>query len=202
MTKLQDNCKHTRLQRMAALVALATIQLAGCQSGRPPPLKLADHVDMNRVYGGWHIVATIPNSFEKGMVEPYDVFSSRPDGDIREDFFVRKGSFAAPRQHFVVHDWIRRGSGGANWRVQVFWPINLPFLMIYHDPQYQYLIFGEDDRKLGWIYARQPDVPEADYRALLEQLSAAGYDTQVFRKFVQRRDQIGRPGYWSEGVRP
>ncbi len=185
---------------MAMLIAPAL--LGGCQSETRSPLPLAAHVDLNRMYGGWRIVATIPNGFEKGMVEPYDVYSRRPDGDIREDFYVRRGGFKAPRQHFVVHDWVRRGTNNAHWRVQVFWPINLPFLVVYVDPEYRYVLYGEEGRDLGWIYARQPQIPDADYRTLLEHFRAIGYDPSRFRKIVQRPEDIGSPGFWSDGVKP
>jgi lipocalin len=36
------------------------------------PIPLAK-VEIDRMYGGWYIVATIPNSFEKGIVAPYDL---------------------------------------------------------------------------------------------------------------------------------
>jgi apolipoprotein D and lipocalin family protein len=158
-------------------------------------------VDLGRMYGGWYIVATIPNGFEKGLVAPYDVYARRPDGDIREDFYSRRGGFSAPLQHFVVHDWVRPGSDNAHWRVQVVWPINLPFLVLYVDPQYRYALYGEDSRKLGWIYARAPKISDADYAALLARFQAVGYDTSLFRKFVQTPDQIGQPGYWSDGIK-
>jgi lipocalin len=65
----------SRLARSAPL--LAALLLAGCASLSGPPIPLAQHVDMDRMYGGWHIAATIPNSFEKGMVEPYELYSAR-----------------------------------------------------------------------------------------------------------------------------
>jgi len=142
------------------------LSLSGClSSGGEPPVPLA-HVDMSRMYGGWYLIATRKNGFEKGLVGPYDVYSKRPDGDIREDFYVRNGSFQAPLKHFTIHDWVRPGTNNAHWRVQVLWPINLPFLVLYTDPDYRYVLFGEDNRKLGWIYARAPIVPEADYQEL------------------------------------
>jgi apolipoprotein D and lipocalin family protein len=168
-------------------------------SGRQGPVPLA-HVDMARMYGGWYLIATRRNGFEKGLVGPYDVYSKRPDGDIREDFYVRKGSFEAPLKHFTIHDWVLPGTNNAHWRVQVLWPINLPFLLIYNDPDYRYVLFGEDNRKLGWIYARTPTIPEADYQALLAHFKALGYDTSSFVRFVQTRDQIGKPGFWSDGI--
>jgi apolipoprotein D and lipocalin family protein len=173
--------------------------LSGCQTAPRAALPLAPDVDMHRMYGGWRLVATIPNGFEKGMVEPYDVYSPRPDGDIREDFYMRKGGFDAPRKHFVVHDWVRPGTHNAHWRVQVFWPVNLPFLVLYVDPDYRYVLYGEEGRDLGWIYARDADIPDADYQALLARFKAVGYDPSKFRKFVQTPADVGRPGDWSDG---
>jgi apolipoprotein D and lipocalin family protein len=181
-----------------ALVALVLAAVAaGCAS--PPDLPLA-HVDLARMYGRWYIVATIPNWFEQGMVAPMDSFSARPDGDIQEDFYLRRGSFEAPEQHFVVHDWVRADSDNAHWRVQVFWPIDLPFLVLYVDPDYQYALFGERDRGLGWIYARQPVIPEDRYQALLGRFRAVGYDASRFRKVVQLPQQVGMPGFWNDDI--
>jgi apolipoprotein D and lipocalin family protein len=174
---------------------LATAGLAVAES-----IPLAK-VDLDRMYGGWYLIATLPNRFEKGMVAPYDVYSKRPDGDIREDFYFRHGSFQAPQRHYVVHDWVRRGTNNAHWRVQVFWPVNLPFLVLYTDPDYRYVLFGEENRKLGWIYSRTPTVPAQDYEGLLERFTALGYDRSKFVKFVQTPDQIGQPGVWSDGIR-
>ncbi len=179
---------------------LLAAALQGCAVNTRLPLTLARDVDINRMYGGWYIVATIPNAFEKGLVAPYDVYSRRPDGDIREDFYSRRGGFDAPVNHYVVHDWVRPNTGGAQWRVQVIWPLALPFLVLYVDPQYRFVMYGEEDRNLGWIYARDPKISDADYQALLARFEALGYDKSRFRKFIQTPDQIGQPGFWSDKV--
>ncbi len=72
---------------LAGRVLAATVltQLSGCGSASDP-VPLAAHVDLDAMQGGWYIVATIPNRFERGMVAPYDVYSRRPDADLREDF--------------------------------------------------------------------------------------------------------------------
>jgi apolipoprotein D and lipocalin family protein len=184
--------------RFASRITLIASLVAAAASAHIP---LARAVDVSRMYGGWHIVATIPNSFERGMVAPYDVYTARPDGSIREDFYVRHGSFASPVKHFVVHDFVKPGTGGAAWQVQIFWPIRLPFLVLYVDPDYRYVIFGEDNRKLGWIYAREPMLSDADYQAAFDHLSNLGYDPRKFRKIIQSPEQIGQPGFWSDGVR-
>ena len=182
--------------RPILLAALAALAASGV---RADPLPLP-HVDMERMYGGWHMIATLPNWFEKGIVEPYDVYSKRPDGDLQEDFTFRQGSFAAAPKHFTVHDWVLPDTNNAHWRVQVFWPLDLPFLVLWVDPQYRYVIFGEEDRKLGWIFSRSEDIPEGDYAELLRRFDALGYDSRKLVKFVQTPEQIGKPGYWSEGI--
>ena len=100
-----------------------------------------------------------------------------------------------------MHDWVLPNTNSASWRVQVFWPINLPFLVLYTDPQYRYVIFGEADRKLGWIYSRTQTIPDADYQYLLSRFDALGYDSGKLIKFVQTPDQLGKPGYWSDGIK-
>jgi apolipoprotein D and lipocalin family protein len=194
---------QTPQPRALALIALIVSGVAGCAAGGGEPqgpLPLAT-VDMERMYGGWYLIATLPNSFERGMVGPYDVYSKRPDGDVREDFYMRRGSFKAPLKHFVIHDWVRPGSHNAHWRVQILWPVNLPFLVLYTDPSYRYVLFGEENRKLGWIYARTPKIPDADYQALLDRFQTLGYPSAQFRKFVQTPDQIGQPGVWSGAIK-
>ena len=117
------------------------------------------------------------------------------------DFYFQSGSFAASQKHYTVHDWVVPGTNNAHWRVQVFWPVDLPFLVLYGDPQYRYVLYGENDRQLGWIYARAQTLPEGDYQALLNRFASLGYDKTRFVRFVQKPEQIGQPGYWSEGIK-
>jgi len=188
----------SRRRRLAALLTLAVLlPISGPAAAKTP---LAPNVDMSRMYGGWYIVATIPNPFERGMVAPYDVYSPAPDGGIKEDFYARRGSFDAPRNHAVVHDWVKPGTNNAAWTTQIFWPLRLPFLVLYVDPQYRYVIFGEDIHSIGWIYAREPRFSDADYAEALTHFQAAGYDPSKLRRVVQTRDQIGQPGFWSDGI--
>ena len=188
---------------MAGVIGLAVLATGlPCLATAAPKIPLARAVDVNRLSGGWHIVATIPNSFERGMVAPYDVYSPRPDGSIREDFYVRHGAFSAPVKHFVVRDFVKPGTGGAFWLVQILWPIRLPFLVLYVDPDYRYVIFGEDNRKLGWIYARESTLSDGEYQDAFTHLAAVGYDPHKFRKIIQTPEQIGQPGFWNDGVRP
>ena len=168
--------------------------LAGCRdSGKPLPL--APNVDLDRMMGDWYIVANIPNWFEDPLVGLHDVYSRRPDGDIQEDFYTHRGDFSTPLKHYTVHDWVVPGTNNAYWRVQVIWPLNFAFLVLYVDPDYRFVLFGYPDRSLGWIFARTPTIDDATYTGLLERFRTLGYDISLFRRVVELPEQIGQPGF-------
>jgi hypothetical protein len=39
----------------------------------------------------------------------------------------------------------------ADWRVKPIWPVSLPFKIVYVDPDYRYVLFGEQNRSWGWL---------------------------------------------------
>ncbi len=55
---------------------------------------------------------------------------------------------------------------------------------------------------IRWIAAIGLTLFLADYAALLGRFQALGYDSLKFRKFIQTSEQIGQPGFWSDGVKP
>jgi hypothetical protein len=71
----------------------AAFPLAACFSFNDPTkgdLPLAK-VDLDRMYAGWYIVATIPNRLERGVVGSYDGFSPGEEpGWLREDFYMQR----------------------------------------------------------------------------------------------------------------
>ena len=195
--------RSRRWLKTAALLPLLGV-LAACvgipSKGDVPLAK----VDLQRMYGGWYIVATIPNALERGIVGSYDVFSpGKAALSVHEDYYMQSGGFSGPKRH-VGGDIIRvqPGGGNADWRVKPIWPISLPFQIVYVDPDYRFALFGEQDRKWGWIYSRTQTLSRADYERLLEKFRELGWDTSLFRRVVQTPDQLGAPGFWSEGVKP
>jgi len=73
--------------------------------------------------------------------------------------------------------------------------------VLYTDPDYRYVLFGEQNRQFGWIYSRTPAIPPAEYQALLNRFQTLGYDIGTFVRFVQAPDQIGQPGFWSDEIK-
>ena len=184
---------------LRALGLTAALALTACASAGRGPTPLAK-VDLKAVYGDWYIVATMPNVLERGVAESHDHFAPRAGG-VREDSEMRRGGFDRPRQHFVVAIDVLAGTNNADWRVKPFWPVRLPFQVLWVDPGGRFLLFGEQDRRWGWIYSRDQRISDQDYAAMLGRFAALGYDTSKFRRTVQFPDQIGQPGVWGDGIR-
>ena len=83
------------------------------------------------------------------MVAGYDVFTPQANGEILEDLYMQKGGFQSERLHFSTTITVLPESGNADWRVHILGPIKLPFQVLYVDPEYKYVLFGEQSRDWG-----------------------------------------------------
>lgn len=181
------------------------LALAACSHTPPNPNPNADvplttvPVDLPRYMGRWYIIANIPYFAERGYVGSYAQWELRPDGRINDSFYGHKQRFDAPLDHYQFLDTPVEGSGGGLWSVRLFWPLYVKQLTLYVDPDYRYTLIGYPDKSLGWIFARDPVISDADYRALLARLDRMGYDTARFRLVPQHPAQIGQPGFASPG---
>jgi hypothetical protein len=77
----------------------------------------------------------------------------------------------------------------------------LPFQVVYVDPEDGFLLFGEQDRSLGWIYSREKTISGMDHDRVLGKFRGVGYDTSQFRRVIQLPEQIGKSGFWSDYVK-
>jgi apolipoprotein D and lipocalin family protein len=191
-----------------ALVAAGVVAVAAsCSNGPPNPNPRADvplqsvPVDLPRYMGRWYVIANIPYFAERDFVASRAQWTLRADGKIDDEFFGRKKGFDQPETHHQFLDTVKPGSGGGEWSVQLFWPVHVTQMTLWVDPDYRYTILGYPNKKLGWIFARDPMMSDDTYHALLARLDAMGYDTTRFRRVPQSPEQIGQPGFASPGQR-
>ncbi len=162
------------------------------------PLALAPAVDLQRFMGRWYVIANIPYFAEQGYVGSYVEYALRPDGDIDDLYFGHKLSFDKELERKTLKDSVVPGSNNAEWRSSPFWPLSFSYLILYVDPAYQYALIGYPDRKWGWVFARTPQISDADYQKLLAQFSRQGYDSSRFQRVPQSIEQLGLPGFQTQ----
>ena len=74
----------------------------------------------------------------------------------------------------------------AIWGMQFVWPIKAEYLIAHVDDQYETTIVARTKRDYAWIMARRPQIPDAQYDALVKKLADLGYDVSLVRKVPQR----------------
>jgi apolipoprotein D and lipocalin family protein len=200
--------KSARARHIAAWLAVCLLTLAAGCSNAPPnpnpraavPLRTVP-VDLPRYMGRWYVIANIPYFAERVFVGSRAEWALLPDGRIDDRFVGRKRDFEQPERRYRFVDTVKPGSGGGEWRVRLFWPIDVTQLTLYVDPDYRYTILGYPGKAFGWIFSRTPTMDDTTFRAMLGRLDEMGYDTSRFRRVPQRPEQIGMPGFASPGQR-
>jgi apolipoprotein D and lipocalin family protein len=169
------------------LTALAALLLAACAStGKRdrPPLEAAESVDLPRFMGTWYVIAHVPYYFEKGKVATRDEYRLRPDGRIDNDFVFKK-RFGEEDKRWRGVSTVLPDSGGARWKVQFVWPFSTELVVVHVDDDYQGAALATPDRKLAWVFGREPKMDSARYESLVARLVERGIDASTLQPVPQ-----------------
>ncbi len=173
---------------IAALLCLLT--LGGCAQNKPaapvPPQPVAS-LDVPRYMGLWYEIARFPNDFQEDCVGFTTAqYSLNPDGTVN----VTNRCRVEGGQTEVTSGLARQVGGEDSPRFKVrFAPSWLSFLpmvwgdywVIELDDGYKLAAVSEPERENLWILSRTPEVPAAEYQALLAQLRKQGFDLSRLR---------------------
>lgn len=163
--------------------------LLSCSSTQTPPLKTVEAVDIPRFMGKWYVIASIPTFLEKGAHNAIEVYTwNEKHQRIDVDFTFNKNSFDGEKKHLPQKAFIYNQKTKAEWRIQLFWPLKFPYLVIDLAQDYSYTIISVPDRDYVWIMARTPKMDESLYQKLLTQLKAQHFETSLIQKVPQRSE--------------
>ena len=164
---------HRLLLSLSLLLPAATLAA--------PPMQSVESLDLSRYAGQWHEIAHLPTPFQKKCVADVTAaYGLRADGRISVRNRCRKAD-----GEMIEAEGTARAVAGHPGRLQVRfagdWLAWLPWVwadywVIALDPDYQWAVIGEPDRKYLWILSRTPTVDARAYSELLERLAARGFD--------------------------
>lgn len=175
-----------------ALAAFALL-LTGCQSLQLPPLAQVAHVDLPRFMGDWYVIANIPTFLEEGAHNAVESYRLGADGTIETTFTFRAGSFDGEPKRYTPRGFVVDRDSNAVWGMQFVWPIKADYRIAWLSEDYSQTVIARTRRDYLWIMARTPQIPEADYRRILDFVATQGYDVARIRKVPQRWDTSPAP---------
>ena len=127
-------------------VVLIALALAGCQSLQPPPIALADKVDLPRFMGDWYVIANIPTFLEKGAYNAVESYAMNEDGTIATTFTFRKDGFDGEKKTYNPRGFVENTETNALWGMQFVWPFKGDYRIIYLDEDYSTTVIGRQKR--------------------------------------------------------
>jgi apolipoprotein D and lipocalin family protein len=174
------------------LFATACTTVVAPQAQVPAPL--APTVDAQKLGGQWFVIAHVPYAEERDEQDSSIELLPRVDGSFDEIYHYYDSklmqSLARPRSRYVAV----AGSNNARWVSHSRALDNdLNLAVFYVDPDYRFVVIGESQRRLGWIYARDPAIDAGTYRKLLAELGQRGYDLAQLHKLAQSQALGGKP---------
>ena len=158
-------------------VLLMLMVAEGLASDESPTrsLRTVDGVDLKRYSGTWYEIGRYPNRFQGDCHSDTKAeYTVRKDGKVQVVNSCRQkdGKTRTARGTAKVAD----KKTNAKLRVTFFWPFYGDYWVIGLNPDYRYAIVGEPKRRYLWILSRTPEMDEATYKGVLEQIREAGYD--------------------------
>lgn len=180
-----SRCPVTRQLRVLML-GLVGIGLAGCATGKRPPIRTVEHVDLPRFMGDWYVIANIPTFVETEAYNAVESYRLDSDGTIDTVFTFRKGGFDGKEKRYNPRGFVVDTDSNAVWGMQFVWPFRGDYRIVYLNDDYTQTVIGREKRDYVWIMARQPSIPEGDYQRILRLLEEEGYDISQIQKVPQR----------------
>ena len=167
------------------LPALTAGLVAGCAS-QQAPLEPVDYVDLERFMGDWYVIANIPTFLEKGAHNAVETYELNDDGSIATTFVFRKDGFDGKRKEHNPTGFVTDTSSNAVWGMQFIWPIKADYRIVYLTEDYSQTVIARNKRDFVWVMARTPEIPQADYDAIVSMIADMGYDIDELQKVPQR----------------
>lgn len=155
--------------------ALAALLLCSCVSV-PEGLQPVRGFEAQRYLGRWHEVARLDHRFERGLVQVTAEYAQREDGGIR----VRNRGWDCEDQQWSEAEGRAYFTGARDvgqLKVSFFRPFYSGYNILVLDPDYRYAMVAGDNRSYLWILAREPQLPEAELKALLARAQEFGFAT-------------------------
>jgi apolipoprotein D and lipocalin family protein len=177
----------------AIVLTLLAVACTGVTPRPQVPAPLAPTVDAQKLVGQWYVIAHVPYAEEHDELDSSIELRARDDGGFDEIYHYFDGklmqSLARPRSRYVAVS----GSNNARWVSHSrALDSQLDLDVYYVDPDYRYAVVGESQRRLSWIYARDPSVDPTTYQMLVAQLDQRGYDVARLHTLTHSRAPAGK----------
>ena len=149
--------------------------------------KTVKYINIEKFMGDWYVIANIPTFIEKQAINPIETYLLNPDGYIDTKFSFYKNSFKEIKT-YRAKGFIKNLDTNAEWKMQFFWPVKFPYLIIDIADDYSFTVISVPNKKYIWIMSRKSVLDDHIYNNILKKLDQNGYDISKIKKTIQILD--------------
>ena len=155
-------------------------------------LTTIETLDAPRYMGRWYEIAKYPNVFQRNCIGFTSAdYAPLANGEVSVTNRCRQENGDAIEALGTARQVGDASSPKLKVRFAPAWLSWLPWVwgdywVIDIDTEYQLVAVSEPQREYLWILSRTPKVPSAAYEALLQRLSAKGFDLQKLEATLQQ----------------
>lgn len=158
------------------VLVVGAVGVAGCAtSKRDPAIQPVQNFVAEKYMGQWHEIARIDHRFQRGLIKSSAHYSLNSDGTVK---VVNRG-FDPKKQAWKDIEgkakFAQAPTVGA-LRVSFFGPFYSGYNVVSLDPDYRVAMVLGDTPEYFWILARDPQIPDAKLKELLEHAKTLGVD--------------------------
>jgi len=108
-----------------------------------------------------------PDLHRDGCAQCGRDLSARRHGTIATTFTFRKDGFDGEQKTYTPRGFVRDDGSNAVWGMRFVWPVKADYRIVWLDESYSQTVIGRNQRDYVWIMAREPAIPDADYRKIV-----------------------------------
>lgn len=163
----------------SSVVGLMMMTIVGTSCSTSQYLKTVDYIDIPKFMGTWYVWAGKFTFLEKDVYNSVEIYTWNAEKNrIDIDFSFNKGSLTGPLKKIPQKATIYNSKSNAHWKVSPFWPLKFDYLVIAHDPAYQWTVIGVPGGDKLWIMGRKPKYTRDEVAAIIAQVKALPYPVE------------------------
>jgi len=178
----------TMKKTIIALQLILFFALAGCASKKiAPGITPVVNFDGDQYLGTWYEIARMDNFFERGLFNVTADYSLNDNGTIK---VVNRGYKRSDEEWKSIEGKARFVGDETVGHLQVsfFGPFYASYVVFDLEEAYQYAFVTGANKKVLWLLAREPEVPDELLTRFKEEAAALGYNMDNMIFDVQRQE--------------
>tara|TARA_B110000495_G_C22908524_1_gene530448 strand:- start:140 stop:697 length:558 start_codon:yes stop_codon:yes gene_type:complete len=146
-------------------------------------------LDIDSYLGTWYELARFDHSFERNTVGVTANYSMLEDGMIKVVNTGFKNTLDGKQTIAIGKAKIPDSNIPSKLKVSFFWIFYGDYYVMDLDKDYQWALIGSESDNYLWILSRTPQIDKYLYQALLDKLTARGYDINKLIEVPQKKMQ-------------